>query len=402
MLLTIIGILSSILVLIIVGYTIPERRHVRFDAKGGCTLPAWVMPLAYFKGAFSDIKRVLFWLPTLDSKPNISMTLVNVSVDHTIIGGLRRIRTQSGVPNEPVSDSDADSDADIDSDLALIPLTYWNVFSFRMLISLLTHNLFPLPLLGGVHVRSLIRQHRSMPRNNAVYDVQMRVADVQPHKRGTEVDFLCEVRMHGSRHVYWDVTTTILCFHARSKAERKMLAAQAAGNEFTASAGDVECFRVPLQLQHNLGRQYAPLTGDINPIHMSAMCARMLGFKRTVVHGMCLVEQALPSMLRAMDTRPSFGGGSSPRDFQHMIKEEDQPSIDEDKRVQSREGVICGKSELSVQFRRPVFLPSRVHLTATRQQCDIQHETDRICFDIDGGTNSDRVCVTGHVALQVI
>ena len=56
------------------------------------------------------------------------------------------------------------------------------------------------------------------------------------------------------------------------------------------------------RLPDDLGRRYAAVSGDRNPIHLHALTARPLGFPRAIAHGMwtkarCLaaLEQRLPS-----------------------------------------------------------------------------------------------------------
>jgi hypothetical protein len=73
-------------------------------------------------------------------------------------------------------------------------------------------------------------------------------------------------------------------------------------------------------LAENIGRQYAKLSGDFNPIHLHSIVSRWYGFPRPIVQGMYLVARAEASIVRQMQ-RPL-----------HTI---------------------------SVKFRSPVSLPSR-------------------------------------------
>ena len=82
-------------------------------------------------------------------------------------------------------------------------------------------------------------------------------------------------------------------------------------------------------VSEHIGRQYATVSGDYNPIHLSALTAKLFGFKRAIAHGMwskarCLAEldQHIPDAGYTVD----------------------------------------------VNFRRPVFLPSKVCLSAQQSQ----------------------------------
>jgi hypothetical protein len=46
-------------------------------------------------------------------------------------------------------------------------------------------------------------------------------------------------------------------------------------------------------LVHDTGRLYARLSGDYNPIHLWPWSARLLGFKRPIIHGMHTVGRAV-------------------------------------------------------------------------------------------------------------
>jgi acyl dehydratase len=41
------------------------------------------------------------------------------------------------------------------------------------------------------------------------------------------------------------------------------------------------------------GREYAKISGDYNPIHMSPWAAKMFGFKRDIAHGFGVMAQAI-------------------------------------------------------------------------------------------------------------
>jgi acyl dehydratase len=46
-----------------------------------------------------------------------------------------------------------------------------------------------------------------------------------------------------------------------------------------------------LTVPGNAGRAYAALSGDRNPIHLSALTSQLFGFKRPIAHAMYLVAR---------------------------------------------------------------------------------------------------------------
>ncbi|MGB2172957.1 MAG: MaoC family dehydratase, partial [Porticoccaceae bacterium] len=56
--------------------------------------------------------------------------------------------------------------------------------------------------------------------------------------------------------------------------------------------GDVESWALP----NDLGRLYSSISGDYNPIHLSALSAKLFGFKRSIAHGMWSKARCLAAM----------------------------------------------------------------------------------------------------------
>jgi acyl dehydratase len=51
-----------------------------------------------------------------------------------------------------------------------------------------------------------------------------------------------------------------------------------------------------------MGRRYAKVSGDFNPIHWHALTARPFGFKRAIVHGMWTLAACLARLGEALPT----------------------------------------------------------------------------------------------------
>jgi acyl dehydratase len=52
-------------------------------------------------------------------------------------------------------------------------------------------------------------------------------------------------------------------------------------------------------LAADVGRRYAAVSGDLNPIHLSRLTARPLGYPRAIAHGMYTASRALAAVGRA-------------------------------------------------------------------------------------------------------
>jgi acyl dehydratase len=168
-----------------------------------------------------------------------------------------------------------------------LPLTVPDVMCRGLQLAVLTQPRFPFPLLGAVHVRQRITRTRHLsaaePLSGRVW-----VEGFSVVKRGAEFELHTEVSSGDA--LVWEGVTTILT-------------RAAPGDGLTRPRADAPRFTpersVLWRLDEGLGRRYAAVSGDWNPIHLSALSARVFGFPRAIVHGWW----SLARCLAELDTR---------------------------------------------------------------------------------------------------
>ncbi|MFJ2260060.1 MaoC/PaaZ C-terminal domain-containing protein [Streptomyces sp. NPDC087844] len=201
-----------------------------------------------------------------------------------------------------------------------LPPTYPHVLGFPAAMRLMSGRTFPLPLLGLVHTSIGITQHRALTTTGE-YELGVCVADLLPHRRGTEAVVVTEVRAGGE--LVWESRSTYLARHGTTTAESTTttestttestgertagVAEQAVAGRLRGQAAAAELKPLPVlaewHLAGDVGRRYGAASGDRNPIHLHPLTARMFGFPRTVAHGMwtvarCLAERGTPQAAR--------------------------------------------------------------------------------------------------------
>lgn len=155
-----------------------------------------------------------------------------------------------------------------------VPATWPHVLAFPLHLRVLTASSFPFPLLGLVHLRNRIIQHRPIGEGENL-DLDVSLGEARKASKGLEFDLITRARSAG-RLVWEEMSTTLFL---RPHAENDKAAKQPPQLETYASTCDV-------QVPQSTGRQYAAVSGDRNPIHLSALTARMFGFPRAIAHGM--------------------------------------------------------------------------------------------------------------------
>lgn len=188
-----------------------------------------------------------------------------------------------------------------------VPAGYVHVMAFPVAMTLLSRDDFPLPLAGLVHVANAVTVHRAIdPTETLTIDAW--ATDLRPHRRGTQVDVVVEAS-DGDGATVWEGTSTYLARGVRlldagttgDPTDTEETRAPGAGTG-TDGRGDGEpSFPLPTarwELGADVGRRYARVSGDVNPIHLSPLTAKMFGFPRTIAHGMYTASRALAAVGR--------------------------------------------------------------------------------------------------------
>ncbi len=154
-----------------------------------------------------------------------------------------------------------------------LPATYPHVLAFPLQMRLMADGGFPFPLLGLVHLDNTITQHRPIAAAEQL-DLAVWAEDLRPHPKGRAFTLLAEARV-GSELV-WSERGTIL---RRGGGDPDVAAEPRLAPMSARPAGE-------WKLDGGLGRRYAGVSGDRNPIHMHPLSARARGFPRALAHGM--------------------------------------------------------------------------------------------------------------------
>lgn len=275
------------------------------------TLPA--MPgLAglYARGAASSgliaAGRALPSIPGLASPAASSDEVVTLPrVVHRVAGvptaGLRtHLRDYQRLMHEPVSE--------------LLPSGYLHVLAFPLATSVMVRGDFPLPLIGMVHLANDASLLAPVTVGD-VLEVRSWAERLRPHRRGVQLDVVAEVRV--GDELAWRGVSTYLSrgfrlpddalpdagSHAPVGPDDEARPDAPAG--VTPDAGTdpatgprAESWNPPLPtgrwaLPGGTGRAYGAISGDRNPIHLSALSAKAFGFPRAIAHGMYTAGRAL-------------------------------------------------------------------------------------------------------------
>lgn len=200
------------------------------------------------------------------------------------------------------------------SENSLLPPTYPHVLAFNLQMQLMTAKDFPFPLLGLIHLANRIRIHRPLGSLNKVY-IGVKAENLKPHDKGATFDLITQVE--DSMGLLWEEESTMLC--------RDVQLEGAVSSDYEPAAlpaTEVARWRAPAEI----GRRYAKVSGDYNPIHLSGPSAKLFGFPKAIAHGMWLKARTLAFLANHLP---------------------------------------ASNVDISVQFQKPVRLPSEIVLSAS-------------------------------------
>ncbi|MGO1658432.1 MAG: MaoC/PaaZ C-terminal domain-containing protein [Marinobacter sp.] len=195
-----------------------------------------------------------------------------------------------------------------------IPITWPHILAFPLHLKLLTEKAFPLPLLGLVHLRNTITRHRAIGVGEAL-KLHVCLGEQERTSRGIEFSLITTASSAGT--VVWEETSTMLFRQPNQQTEPAA----------TQTPPTLETYpdTTDVEVPEPIGRQYAKVSGDSNPIHMHALSAKAFGFPRAIAHGMWSKAHAL-AILEQQGEWPS------------------------------------GPLRVSCQFKKPLFLPGTAQL----------------------------------------
>lgn len=188
----------------------------------------------------------------------------------------------------------------------VVPLTFPHLLAFPLHMAIMGDPAFPYPAIGMVHVENTVTARRAIRVGEPV-DVTTMVGVPRPHPRGALLDFVTTVSAGGE--TAWESTSTYL------RRGRPVDGEPAPGIEVP----DPPTGGIPWRLPADLGRTYAAVSGDANPIHLHPLTARALGFPRQIAHGMwtlarsvAAIENRLPAAVSVAATfkKPVFLPGT--------------------------------------------------------------------------------------------
>jgi acyl dehydratase len=165
-----------------------------------------------------------------------------------------------------------------------LPPTYLHMLAFPLHLALMTSGAFPLPAIGLVHIANRIEQHRPLDAGER-FSLRVWATPLYPHPRGRQ--FMIRTEAHVGTELVWVEASTNL---ARGRGDESAPAPD--GPPSSESLPAAATWKLP----GDLGRRYGSVSGDLNPIHVHPLTARLFGFPSAIAHGMWTKARCLAAL----------------------------------------------------------------------------------------------------------
>jgi acyl dehydratase len=177
------------------------------------------------------------------------------------------------------------------ADDGCLPITYPHVIAMPLHFAILTHPVFPVRLMGLIHLANEIEQARPLPADQR-YGLSSWIEGHRETERGQEFEVFTAVE-DGQGRAWFEKSTLLARRRANGKPASRS-ARQALRYEKPADGDAV--LTAEIRVPRAMGRRYGWLSGDLNPIHLGDRGARLFGFERAVAHGMWSMARSFAAL----------------------------------------------------------------------------------------------------------
>jgi acyl dehydratase len=232
-----------------------------------------------------------------------------------------------------------------------IPAAYFQVLAAPIHMSLLTNKIFPFSFLGLVHLRNDIFYYSPLNLTQDVLRLECEVGDWYEVRGG--VVFIIKNKVFHNVKCIWESHIHVLK-RGKNRAGSPQIKSTKIGfpSNYNENENENENWYKldDFSLPEDLGRKYAIIAKDRNPIHQYSWVAKLFGYSRAIIHGMWTFSWVLSKL--------------------ESIKELDEPTC------------------IKVWFLRPIYLPSTILTRVLKLEKKIVYETS-----LSNKTNQVRMSV---------
>lgn len=172
-------------------------------------------------------------------------------------------------------------------DKNFLPILYPQLLAFPLHMKILAHPNFPYSSLGSFHFKNKVVQLRPILPHE-IMNIEAQLLPGKLISQGIEYDIVTKVTIDND--LIWTGTATYLLRGKFGQDEQAPSGSLSMDSLETSTQLDI--WKLPL----NLGRKFAKVSGDFNPIHLTKVSAHLFGLDSAVAHGICVLGQSISKL----------------------------------------------------------------------------------------------------------
>lgn len=167
-----------------------------------------------------------------------------------------------------------------------VPILLPHIEAFPLAMIMFASKLFPYRAIGMIHLANKVTLHQRIEIGDALR-IEVQTGDLMAHEKGQAMTLY--VRALRDDVLVWSSVWTFLRTHISNPS----------GPGYVTSLPT----DLPLSRQADIAtslkttRRYAAVSGDFNPIHLSHLSSKLMGFQRAIAHGMWTKARALTLLM---------------------------------------------------------------------------------------------------------
>jgi len=175
-------------------------------------------------------------------------------------------------------------------DMQNLPVPYPHILAAPLQMAILNCKEFPLKLLGLVHIGNSITQHRPIELQELL-TIESSIEGHEETPKGQIYRLNTEIFSSGEK--VWEET---LIFLARKKSKGAKKKSEKKPRQSEAPESLIGTKSTSWEIKSNMGRKFAKVSGDVNPIHLSDISAKLFGFKKAIIHGVWTMSRSIAEL----------------------------------------------------------------------------------------------------------
>ncbi|MCM8533251.1 MAG: hypothetical protein NE330_18930, partial [Lentisphaeraceae bacterium] len=200
-------------------------------------------------------------------------------------------------------------------------ITYPYTLTGKLLLILLSHESIPVKAAGTLHLKNIITLHQEFSLSDT-FSISAKVSNSYFSDKGLEFEIIFKIS--NQQKLVWECSSFFL------KRSSVRVESFQRDESYELNKLDPENYaKNTFSIPANIGKKYAKISSDYNPIHVSNIAAKLFGHSRSIAHGMWVISKVLSLKSESIYSKVNveFKGPSPTASEAFYVQEQDSINV---------------------------------------------------------------------------